>query len=163
MFFPDLKLHSLYFLEAAASLDGMFRQYLSVSISSCSADLLFCRVHNGRSQGVPYEISWRTVSWYVEQPDQLGRSPLTSRNTKLIHNVHIPTAPWLTVLDLHVLCTLGHPHCTVSQYSDNTELTVTVNYADQLSHRWLEESLLTAEKLAMPKLSFVLKRMLWLI
>lgn len=151
MFFPDLKLHTLCFLEAAASLDGTFRQYLSISISSCSGDLLFCRVHNGRSQGGPYEISWRTVSWYVEQPDQLGRSPLTSWNTKLIHNVYVLTAPWLTVLDLHVLCTLAHPHCTVS---DNTELTVTVNSVDQLSHSWLEESLLTEEKLAMPKLSF---------
>lgn len=39
------------------------------------------------------EISRRTVSWYVEQPDKLGRSPLTSRNTKLIHDVYIPMAP----------------------------------------------------------------------
>lgn len=154
MFFPDLKLHTLYSLEATTSLDEMFRQYLSVSMSSCSGDHLFCRIHNGRSQGVPYEISWRTVSWYVEQSDQLGRSPFTSRNTKLIHNVDIPTAPWLTVLGLHVLCTLAHPRCTVSQHSDNMGLTVTVSSADQLSHSWLEQSLLTAEKLGMSKLSF---------
>lgn len=63
-------------------------------------------------------------------------------------------APWLTVVGLHVLCTLAHPRGTVSQYSNNRELTVTVNSADQLSHSWLEESLLTAEKLAMPTLSF---------
>ena len=56
VFFPDLKLHALYYIEATALLNRMRGQYFSGGISSCSTGYLFSRIHGGRNQAVAYKV-----------------------------------------------------------------------------------------------------------
>lgn len=57
MVFSNLKLHTLYYMEATALLNRTLRQYFSVGISSCSMDDLFSRICGGQNQVVAYKAS----------------------------------------------------------------------------------------------------------